>query len=104
MKFTAAVLALVVSAMTVSAVPIAEADANAVADVYAAPVEVEALETRDLTRGQCKNACDRGADAMEAFCRRIPDARIRLFCWGAAAAIESPLGQRACVSFCDNFF
>ena len=86
-------LAFVVSVMAVTAIP--------VADVDSAAVQVEA---RDLTRGQCKNACDRGADAMQKFCRLIPEARVRAFCWAAATAVESPLGQLACTSFCDAWF
>ncbi|KAL9128073.1 MAG: hypothetical protein Q9217_003184, partial [Psora testacea] len=81
------IIALVLSAMTVTAVPMADLDA-------AEPAAVE-IEARDLTKAQCKGACDRGADAVEAFCRLVPDLRVRAACWGAATAAQSPIGQRA---------
>lgn len=96
-----ALLAVLISAMAVAAVPVADLDLDSAAAPVAAAVDVEA---RDLTRGQCKNACDRGADAMESFCRRIPERRVRAACWAAATAVQSPLGQRACVAFCDAWF
>ncbi|MCJ1367579.1 hypothetical protein MMC16_006713 [Acarospora aff. strigata] len=96
-----ALLALFLSAMAVTAAPMADAAAVADLDVASAPVS---LEARDLTKGQCKNACDRGADAVERFCRLIPEPRIRAACWGAAAAVQTPIGQRACTAFCDAFF
>ena len=95
MKFTP-VLALIFSARTVTAVPVAEIDATDAA--------VAEIEARDLTRGQCKAACDNGADAVERFCRLIPEARVRAACWAAATAVQTPIGQRACTSFCDAFF
>lgn len=120
MKFTS-VLVLLATAMAVTAAPLADAapfaDAAPLADAVPAPVADAApvadldaaaisVEARDLTRAQCKAACDRGADAVEAFCRRIPirDLRVRAACWAAATAVQSPLGQRACLVFCDAWF
>ncbi len=106
MKFTS-VLVLLASAIAVTAAPLADAapapvaDAAPVTDFDAAAMSVEA---RDLTKAQCKSACDRGADAVEKFCGRIPEARVRFFCWAAANAVQTPIGLRACTSFCDNFF
>lgn len=64
------------------------------------------IQSRALTKAQCKTACDKGADAVEAFCRRLPkfDLRTRAACWAASTAVQSPLGQRACVAFCDAWF
>ena len=90
------IVALVLSAIAVTAAPVVEADA-------ATPAAIE-IEARDLTRGQCKNACDRGADAVESFCRRVPDLRVRAACWAAATAAQTPIGQRACIAFCDAWF
>lgn len=99
------ILALLVPALMVAAIPIAEPEAAAepiaVAEIDAAPVE---LEVRALTRAQCKTACANGADAVERFCRQIRNIRIKPFCWAAATAAQSPLGGRACTSFCDAFF
>ena len=99
MKF-AAVLALFLSAVAVTAAPVADLN-PAATDFNLAAADVEA---RDLTRGQCKTACDRGADAVERFCRLIPEPRIRAACWAAATAVQTPIGQRACTAFCDAFF
>jgi hypothetical protein len=95
------IFAVLVPAMLVTAIPVAErrqTQRETGMDFVSA-----GIEARDLTRGQCKNACDIGADAMQKFCRLTPF-HIRPFCWAAATAIESPLGQQACISFCDNFF
>ena len=62
------------------------------------------VEARDLNAAQCRAACQRGADAVERFCRLIPEPRIRSACWGAAAAVETPIGLKVCTSFCDAFF
>lgn len=96
MKFTS-IIAIFVSTMAVAAVPMADPDLDLIA--VANP-----LETRDLSLAECKAACEEGAEAVERFCRRIPSAKIRFFCWGAAAAVESSVGQRACVAFCDSWF
>ena len=103
MKFINALTLLAsITAVTVGAAP---APAPAEVDGLAAPVAFGApIETRDLNAAQCRAACDRGADAVERFCRLIPEPRIRAFCWGAAAAVETPIGLRACTSFCDAFF
>ncbi|KAL8997116.1 MAG: hypothetical protein Q9169_003552, partial [Polycauliona sp. 2 TL-2023] len=93
------VLTLLASAMAVAAAPAAIAEAGSAPVAAAAP-----LEARDLTRGQCRTACDKGADAVEKFCRLIPLLPVRAACWGAAAAVETPIGLKACTSFCDNFF
>ncbi|KAL8856790.1 MAG: hypothetical protein Q9178_006627 [Gyalolechia marmorata] len=85
------------------------ASALAVVTAAPAPTEIDGIttapiETRDLNAAQCRRACDKGADAVERFCRLIPEPRIRAACWGAAAAVESPIGLRACTAFCDAFF
>ena len=86
-------LAVVIPALAVAAVPVADLD----------PAAVQ-VEARDLTQAQCKAACDSGADAVERFCRRIPERRVKAACWAAATAVQSPIGQRACVAFCDAWF
>ncbi len=96
------IIAVLVPAILVTAIPVAEPVAEAEADTGMDFVSA-GIEARDLTRAQCKRACDIGADAMQKFCRLTPF-HIRPFCWAAATAIESPLGQQACTSFCDNFF
>ncbi len=101
MKLTA-VLALFLSAMAVTAAPTAEADNADLDNFFNAPTA--SIEARDLNAAQCRAACQRGADAVERFCRLIPEPRIRALCWGAAAAVETPIGLRACTSFCDAFF
>jgi hypothetical protein len=88
--------------------PAAEFDVRAADDEFS-PFDDELSDTiqaRALTRGQCKKACDKGADAVEAFCRRLPklDLRTRAACWAASTAAQSPLGQRACIAFCDAWF
>lgn len=88
------ILTFLVPAMLVTAAP-------AAADVDSATVR---LETRDLTQGQCRRACDEGADAVQRFSRLIPELRVRAACLLAATAIESPSGQLACTSFCDACF
>lgn len=117
MKF-GSFLALAAALTTVVAVPVADSlDAEPVAvqldaraaDEARSPFDVELsddIQARDLTRGQCKAACDKGADAVEAFCRRLPklDLRTRAACWAASTAVQSPIGQRACVAFCDAWF
>lgn len=87
------VLAFLVSAMAVTAVPMADIDSAAVQ-----------MEARDPTQEQCKEACDTGVDAVEEFCRLIRDPRARAACLAAAAALQSPLGQLACEAFCEAFF
>lgn len=90
-------LTILASAMAVTAVPAPTVDAEV--DGLAAPIEA-----RDLNAAQCRVACQRGADAVERFCRLIPEPRIRAACWGAAAAVETPIGLRACTAFCDAWF
>ena len=100
MKFINA-LTIFVSAMAVTAAPAPSVDDEV--EGLAAPVAAP-IETRDLNAAQCRVACDKGADAVERFCRLIPEPRIRAACWGAAAAVETPIGLRACTAFCDAFF
>lgn len=100
MKFITA-LTILASAMAVTAAPAPGVDAEV--DGLAVPVAAR-IEARDLNAAQCKAACKRGADAVERFCRLIPEPRIRAACWGAAAAVETPIGLRACTVFCDAFF
>ena len=85
------------------------ASALAVVTAAPAPTEINGITTapisaRDQNAAQCRRACDRGADAVERFCRLIPEPRIRAACWGAAAAVKTPIGLRACTAFCDAFF
>lgn len=96
MKLTS-ILAIFISTMAVTAIP--TADPNPIAAAHQ-------LEARDLTAAECKLACRDGAEAVEEFCRKIPRIakQVRFFCWGAAAAVESSVGQRACVAFCDSWF
>lgn len=91
----AALLTLLISAMTVTAVPVSEADVDS---------SVAQVETRDLTRGQCKAACDRGTDAFERFCGKIRDPIVRGACELEATAVQTPLFERACTIFCDKYF
>lgn len=86
--------------MAVAAVPMADPDLDLDLDLAIA----NPLQTRDLSAAECIAACEEGAEAVERFCRRIPSAKIRFFCWGAAAAVESSVGQRACVAFCESWF
>lgn len=98
MKFTS-ILAIFASTMAVTAIPMADPNPHPFAIA-------NQLQARDLSAAECKLACAEGAEAVEAFCRRIPPVakQIRFFCWGAAAAVESSVGQRACVAFCDSWF
>jgi hypothetical protein len=66
------------------------------------PAESPGIEARDLTRGQCKNACALGVDAMEKICRAIPHPVGKAICWGLAAGLETPVGEAACIAFCDG--
>lgn len=100
MKFLNA-LTILASAVAVAAAPAPGVEAEV--DGLAAPVAAP-IEARDLNAAQCRRACDKGADAVERFCRLIPEPRIRAACWGAAAAVETPIGLRACTAFCDAFF
>lgn len=43
----------------------------------------------------CNTACDAGAEAMEAFCRMIPNPIVRLGCWGVARGTNV-----ACKNWC----
>lgn len=47
----------------------------------------------------CLRACEKGTDAIERFCRRIPERRVRAACWGV-----SLLGGPACKNFCYLFY
>ena len=91
-----ALVTLFVSAVAVTAVPMADADANA----DAAPVR---METRDLNRADCGDACSDAA-ALGAFCRLIPFLPGKVACWGVAAALKTDFGEDACIDFCDEFF
>ncbi|KAL9108987.1 MAG: hypothetical protein Q9187_008222, partial [Circinaria calcarea] len=77
MKLTS-VLVLLASAIAVTAAPLADAAPASLADTASVPdadAAAMSVEARDLTRAQCKAACDRGADAVERFCRLIPEPR-----------------------------
>lgn len=41
---------------------------------------------------QCLDACQKGIEAIEAFCRAIPDPRIRAACWGARFSLNACIG------------
>lgn len=101
MKFTS-IIAIFVSTMAVTAVPMADPDPDLDLDLDLAIANP--LETRDLSAAECRTACAEGAEAVERFCRRIPSKKIRFFCWGAAAAAESTVGQDICIAFCDSWF
>ena len=49
----------------------------------------------EQTLAQCLAACNAGPRAIEAFCRVIPHAAIRLACWGVVYG-----GPVACSGFC----
>lgn len=48
---------------------------------------------------RCQQACRQGRDAMEMFCRSVPDPRIKGPCWGFAL-----VGGIACLNFCFNYW
>ncbi|KAL8867849.1 MAG: hypothetical protein Q9174_005390, partial [Haloplaca sp. 1 TL-2023] len=87
------VLTILASAMAVTAAPAPLTDVEL--EALAAP-GASTIEARDLNAAQCKAACDKGADAVERFCRLIPEPRVRAACWGAAAAVQTPIGLKAC--------
>lgn len=47
------------------------------------------------TKAACIAACNRGREAMEQFCRGIPDPRLKPGCWAAAVA-----STVACINWC----
>ena len=104
MKLTSIITIFASTMAAVSAVPMA--DPIPVVDLDLAAIPNPHLEARDLSAAECKAACAEGAQAMQRFCRRLPPLakQLRFFCWGAATAVESPLGQTACVVFCDAWF
>jgi hypothetical protein len=55
------------------------------------------VETLSTKQG-CMDACKAGAVAIEAFCRVIPDPRIKLACF--AARVSMPL----CFVFCARYY
>ncbi len=63
---------------------------------------VDAFDRPDLmalaTYQQCENACKAGIVAIEAFCRVVPDPRVRAACW--AARFSTPV----CIGFCKWYF
>jgi hypothetical protein len=44
---------------------------------------------------QCIAACKAGPDSIEAFCRSLPDPRLRAGCWAVVLA-----GEVACTGWC----
>ena len=67
-------------------------------DVLAASdclIEDDCEYYREQTLAQCLAACNAGPRAIEAFCRVIPHAAIRLACWGVVYG-----GPVACSGFC----
>lgn len=44
---------------------------------------------------QCIAACKAGPDSIEAFCRSLPDPRLRAGCWAVVLA-----GEVACMGWC----
>jgi hypothetical protein len=62
--------------------------------------ETAEVKARDLTRAQCRLACETGPDAMERVCRLIPHPVGRSICWGLAAGLETSAGEAACMAFC----
>ena len=41
---------------------------------------------------QCVDACRKGIEAIEAFCRTIPDVRARGACWAARFSMNACIG------------
>lgn len=61
------------------------------------PVHTAARVTTGVSAAsqqQCVDACRKGIEAIEAFCRTIPDARARGACWAARFSMN------ACIGFC----
>lgn len=114
MKFTYYAAILLASVVAAAPAPAADPEANPIADPAAVAEDIAAaaegaapLQARDVSYGQCVAACKGGADAMEAICRRLPGITphalaLKAACWGVAAAVNHPAGQKACVAFCDN--
>lgn len=48
---------------------------------------------------RCQQACRQGREAMDQFCRGVPDPKIKGVCWGFAL-----VGGIACLNFCFNYW
>ncbi|PGH27196.1 hypothetical protein AJ80_01153 [Polytolypa hystricis UAMH7299] len=97
MKLSAYIV-LALSAVYVSAMPVADAEPEAFPDALP---NME-LEARGPSKAECKAACKKGSDAVEKICRRVPHPAVRALCWGAAVAAQTQAGQKTCVVFCES--
>ncbi|KAK2813009.1 hypothetical protein FQN50_001031 [Emmonsiellopsis sp. PD_5] len=101
LTFTHLVLALS-AASSISAAP-APGTAAEVEPQVEATVDQLAARGNNFNKAACKAACDMGPDAVEKFCKLIPHAIVRGFCWAAANAAQTPAGEKTCLAFCDSW-
>jgi hypothetical protein len=77
----------------------AEAKTPAVEDVDVLSTAVPQSAPASLeSKQQCLSACREGITAIEAFCRTVPDPRVRTACWAARFSLN------ACTGFCHWYF